>query len=65
MDVTELFTNIQKAWDGIEAQAAQFARGDKFECQLLNVSMNFLVVRDSEKATPNLLRFLIEEDFTV
>ena len=37
MDVTELFTNIQKPWDGIEAPAAHFARGDKFERQLLKV----------------------------
>lgn len=37
MDVTELFTNIQKPWDGIETPAAHFARGDKFERQLLKV----------------------------
>jgi len=35
MDVTELFTNIQKPWDGLEAPAAHVARGDKFELQLL------------------------------
>ena len=40
MDVTELFTNIQKAWDGIEAPAAHFARGDKFERQLLKVGQS-------------------------
>ena len=40
MDVTELFTNIQKPWDGIEAPAAHFARGDKFERQLLKVGQN-------------------------
>ena len=37
MDVTELITNIQKPWDCIEAPAAHFARGDKFERQLLKV----------------------------
>ncbi len=37
MDVTELFTNIQKPWDGIEAH---FARGDKFERQLLKVGQS-------------------------
>jgi len=40
MDVTELFTNIQKPWDGIEAPAAHFARGDKYEHQLLKVRQN-------------------------
>ena len=40
MDVTELFTNIQKPWDGIEAPAALFARGDKFERQLLKVGQS-------------------------
>jgi hypothetical protein len=40
MDVTELFTNIQKPWDGIEAPAAHFARGDKYERQLLKVGQN-------------------------
>ncbi len=40
MNVTELFTNIQKPWDGIEAPAAHFARGDKFERQLLKVGQN-------------------------
>eukprot|EP00956_Cyclotella_meneghiniana_P030339 scaffold75931_cov19-Cyclotella_meneghiniana.AAC.1 len=34
MDVTELFANLQKAWDGIETPAAFFARGDKYERQL-------------------------------
>ena len=37
MDVTELISNIQKPWDGIEAPAAHFARGDKYERQLLKV----------------------------
>jgi hypothetical protein len=37
MDVTELISNIQKPWDSIEAPAAHFARGDKYECQLLKV----------------------------
>jgi hypothetical protein len=37
MDVTELISNIQKPWDGIEAPAAHFAQGDKYERQLLNV----------------------------
>ena len=40
MDVTELFTNIQKPWDGIEVPAAHFARGDKYERQLLKVGQN-------------------------
>ena len=40
MDVTELFTNIQLPWDGIEAPAAHFARGDKYEHQLLKVGQN-------------------------
>jgi hypothetical protein len=40
MDVTELFTNIQKPWDGIEAPAAHFARGDKFERQLLKAGQS-------------------------
>jgi len=40
MDVTELLTNIQKPWDGIEAPAAHFARGDKFERQLLKVGQS-------------------------
>ncbi len=40
MDVTELFTNIQKPWDGIEAPAAHFARGNKYERQLLKVGQN-------------------------
>ena len=34
MDVTELFSNLQKAWDGIETPAAFFARGDKYKRQL-------------------------------
>ena len=37
MDVTELISNIQKPWDGIEAPAVHFARGDKYEHQLLKV----------------------------
>jgi hypothetical protein len=40
MDVTELFTNIQKPWDGIKAPAAHFTRGDKYERQLLKVGQN-------------------------
>ena len=40
MDVTELFTNIQKPWDGIEAPAALFPRGDKLERQLLKVGQS-------------------------
>jgi hypothetical protein len=35
MDVTELISSIQKPWDGIEAPAAHFARGDKYKRQLL------------------------------
>jgi hypothetical protein len=35
MDVTELTTNLYKEWDGIETPAAHFARGDKYERQLL------------------------------
>ena len=37
MDVTELISNIQKPWDGIKTPAAHFARGDKYERQLLKV----------------------------
>jgi hypothetical protein len=37
MDVTELISNIQKPWYGIEAPAAHFAQGDKYERQLLKV----------------------------
>ena len=37
MDVTELISNIQKPWDAIETPAAHFARGDKYERQLLKV----------------------------
>jgi hypothetical protein len=40
MDVTELFTNIQNPWDGIEAPAAYFTRGDKYKRQLLKVGQN-------------------------
>jgi hypothetical protein len=40
MDVTELFTNIQKPWDGIEAPAAHFARGDSSERLFLKVGQN-------------------------
>ena len=35
MDVTELTTNLYKEWDGVETPAAHFARGDKYERQLL------------------------------
>jgi hypothetical protein len=35
MDVMELISNIQKPWDAIETPAAHFARGDKYERQLL------------------------------
>lgn len=34
MDVTELTANLQKEWDGIEAPAAHFARGDRYKRQL-------------------------------
>jgi len=37
MDVTELISNIHKPWDGNETPAAHFARGDKYERQLLKV----------------------------
>jgi hypothetical protein len=37
MEVTELISNIQKPWDSIEAHTAHFARGDKYERQLLKV----------------------------
>jgi hypothetical protein len=40
MDAMELFTNIQKPWDGIEAPATHFARGNKYERQLLKVGQN-------------------------
>jgi len=31
MDVSELISNIQKPWDGIDTPAAHFARGDKYD----------------------------------
>jgi hypothetical protein len=34
---TTLISNIQKPWDRIETPAAHFARGDKYEHQLLKV----------------------------
>eukprot|EP00804_Cyclotella_cryptica_P012318 CCRYP_020813-RA/>CCRYP_020813-RA protein AED:0.43 eAED:0.43 QI:0/-1/0/1/-1/1/1/0/236 len=37
MDITELISNLQKPWDGIETPASHFARGDKYEQQLLKV----------------------------
>ena len=37
MEVTELISNIQKPWDAIETPPAHFARGDKYERQLLKV----------------------------
>jgi len=37
MDITELISNIQKPWDAIETHAVHFARGDKYERQLLKV----------------------------
>jgi hypothetical protein len=37
MDMTGLISNIQKPWDCIEAPAAHFTRGDKYERQLLKV----------------------------
>ena len=37
MDVMELISNIQKPWDAIETPPAHFARGDKYERQLLKV----------------------------
>ena len=37
MDVMELISNIQKPWDAIETPAAHFARGVKYEHQLLKV----------------------------
>ena len=40
MDVTELFTNIQKPWDNIDAPVAHFTRGNKCEHQLLKVGQN-------------------------
>ena len=33
--MTELFTTLQKPWDGIEASATFFARGDRIEKQLV------------------------------
>ena len=35
MNVMELISNIQKPWDAIETPATHFARGDKYERQLL------------------------------
>jgi hypothetical protein len=40
MVVTDLISNIQKPWDGIKAPGAHFARGDKYEHQLLKVQQN-------------------------
>jgi hypothetical protein len=37
MDMTELISNIQKPWDGIKTPAVHFARGDKYEHQLLKI----------------------------
>jgi hypothetical protein len=37
MDVMELISNIQKPCDGIETPVAHFARGDKYERQLLKL----------------------------
>eukprot|EP00804_Cyclotella_cryptica_P025760 CCRYP_002951-RA/>CCRYP_002951-RA protein AED:0.36 eAED:0.36 QI:0/0/0/1/0.5/0.33/3/0/427 len=37
MDVTELISNLQKPWDGIETPGSHFARGDKYERQFLKV----------------------------
>jgi hypothetical protein len=37
MDMTDLISNTQKPWDGIKAPAAHFARGDKYEHQLLKL----------------------------
>ena len=35
LDVTQLMTHLLHEWDGIEAPAAYFAKGDRFERQLL------------------------------
>lgn len=35
LDVTQLMTHLLQEWDGIEAPAAYFAKGDRFERQLL------------------------------
>ena len=35
MDVTNLMTHLLQEWDGIETPAAYFAKGDRFERQLL------------------------------
>ncbi len=40
MNVTDLISNIQKPWDGIKTPMAHFARGDKYERQLLKVGQN-------------------------
>jgi len=61
-DVTELISNIQKQWDGIETPAAHFARGDKYEktrhCDLPSLSqlsnrlenLNLLSVNGKQKS---------------
>jgi hypothetical protein len=62
-DVTELISNIQKPWDGIEAPAAHFARGDKYEHQLLkvgqrknhNYNLPLPLQRSNRRANSNLL----------
>ena len=35
LDVTELITKLQAPWDGIEAPATFFARGDRIKKQLV------------------------------
>ena len=35
LDITELFHQLQKEWDHVEALATMFARGDKIERQLV------------------------------
>ncbi|KAL7476072.1 LOW QUALITY PROTEIN: hypothetical protein ACHAW6_001955 [Cyclotella cf. meneghiniana] len=37
MDVTQLITELQKPWDMVEMPATLFARGNKYECQLIKV----------------------------
>ncbi len=63
MDVTELISNIQKPWDGIEALAAHVAQGDKYEHQILkvkqrktqNYDLPLLLQRSNRRVILNLL----------
>ncbi len=63
MDMTELISNIQKPWDGIEAPAAHFARGDKYEHQLLKVgqrkTQNYDLPLPSQRSNWQVILYLL------